>query len=251
MKKLLLLASVIVGISQTLLAENSIGIGYGVSSPIYHSDKNDYILPLVNLNYNGFFVKGDSTYGLSLGYNVLERDNYILSLYGMPFGGYKIKGKDMKDGYKGIDERKTHLMGGVEFTYFPHIFELVTSVSAEFGDKGGHVNLRVSRPFYITPKFTIVPTVTYTHYTANFIDYYFGVDSSELNRPNNQNIRETYDGKSAYRYGVGLLGNYKFTENISVTGFTGVTKLSDEITNSPIADKDIIFLFGTGVVYTF
>lgn len=247
MKKLLLLSSVLLAAAQIATA-NEIGIGYGVSSPIYHSKKNSYPLPLVNIEYDNFFIKGDNPYGLELGYNILERDNYVLSLYGVPFGGYNIKAKDMKSGYKTIDERETKIMGGVEFTYYPELFNVVTSVSAEYGEKGGNFNFRVSKPYFITPNFTIIPTVTYTYYDSDFIDYYFGVEPHEVNK---ENIRDTYDGKSAYRYGVGVLGNYKLTNNLSITGFTGVTKLSDGISDSPIADKNVVFMLGSGIIYTF
>ncbi|MBR8700980.1 24 kDa outer membrane protein [Fusobacterium sp. DD29] len=247
MKKLSLLFGMLMLLPQLSLA-NDIGIGYGVTSPIYHSNKNNYVLPLVNFKYDDFFIKGDNAYGIELGYNLLERDNYVLSLYGVPFGGYNVKSKDMKSGYKSIDDRHTKVMGGVEFTYYPGFYDVVTSVSAEYGEKGGNFNLRVSKPYFITPNFTVIPTVTYTYYDSDFIDYYFGVEPHELNR---QHIKETYDGKGAYRYGIGLLGNYKLTNSLSITGFTGVTKLSDEISDSPIADKDVIFMLGSGIIYTF
>ena len=97
MKKLLLLSSVLLAAAQIATA-NEIGIGYGVSSPIYHSKKNSYPLPLVNIEYDNFFIKGDNPYGLELGYNILERDNYVLSLYGVPFGGYNMSGTAAKSG---------------------------------------------------------------------------------------------------------------------------------------------------------
>ena len=247
MKKLLLLSCVLLAATQVAVA-NDIGIGYGFTSPIYHSKKNSYPLPLVNIEYDKFFIKGDNPYGLELGYNILERDNYVLSLYGVPFGGYDVKAKDMKSGYKTIDDRHTKIMGGVDFTYYPEFFNVVTSVSAEYGEKGGNLNLRVSKPYFITPRFTVIPTVTYTYYDSDFIDYYFGVEPHELNT---ENIRNTYDGKGASRYGIGVLGNYRLTTNLSITGFTGVSKLSDEIGDSPLSDKDVVFMLGSGIIYTF
>lgn len=243
MKKLLLLLGLIITASQ-ITYSNSIGIAYGVTSPIYHSDKNDYVLPLVDLKYKDFFVTGDNPYGLAIGYNVIKTDNYVLSLYGLPFGGYDMKAKDMKTGYKTIDDRKTTLMGGIDFTYYSGFFDVVSSVSLEYGEHGGNANLRISRPYFVTPKFSLVPTLVYTHYNSDFIDYYFGVEKHELNKT-------TYNGKSSYRYGIGLLGDYKLTDHFSITAFTGVSKVSDGISNSPIANKDVIFLFGTGVLYTF
>lgn len=250
MKKMLALLGAIFVVGQSAMA-GTVGIGYGVTTPIYHSDKNDYILPIVELEYDKFFLKGGSTYGLSFGYKVLEEDNYVLSLYGMPFGGYDLKNSDMKSGYKGIDERDTHFMGGVEFVYYPGIYNLQTSLATEYGEEGGHFNFRVSRPYHIGAKLTVIPSINYTYYDSDFVDYYFGIDANELNKPNGEKITNTFTGKRAHRFGVGLLGNYRFNEAISFMGFTGVTKLSKEIADSPIVDNDIIYILGTGIMYTF
>ena len=79
-------------------------------------------------------------------------------------------------------------------------------------------------------------------------DYYFGIDSNEVN---GDKITKTYSGEATYRIGIGILGNYRINDAISLMGFTGVTKLSKEISNSPIVDNDVIYIFGTGVIYTF
>ena len=67
MKNKLAILGALVVLAQGALA-GSVGIGYGVTTPIYHNDKNDYVLPIVDLEYEKFFLKGGSTYGLSLGY---------------------------------------------------------------------------------------------------------------------------------------------------------------------------------------
>lgn len=250
MKNKLFLLGALFILGQSAIA-GSIGLGYGVTTPIYHNDKNDYILPIVDLEYDKFFIKGGSTYGLSLGYKLIEEDNYVLSLYGMPFGGYEVKNSDMKSGYKGIDDRDTHLMGGVELTYYPGVYNLQTSVSAEYGEEGGHFNLRVSRPYQLTAKLTVVPSINYVYYDSNFVDYYFGIDSNEVGRAGGEKITSTYSPEGAHRFGVGLLGNYRVNDTISLMGFTGVTKLSSDISDSPIVDNRVIYIFGTGIIYTF
>ncbi|WP_349763424.1 MipA/OmpV family protein [Fusobacterium sp. SYSU M8D902] len=248
-KKLAMLGALFI-LGQSALAGN-IGIGYGVTTPLYHNDKNDYVLPIVDLEYDKFFIKGGSTYGLSLGYKLIEEDNYVLSLYGMPFGGYEVKNSDMKSGYKGIDDRDTHVMGGAELVYYPGIYSLETSVSAEYGEEGGHFTFRINRPYQISSKLTIIPSINYVYYDSNFVDYYFGVDSREVGRPGGEKINSTFSGEGAHRFGAGILGNYKVNDAISIMGFTGVAKVSGEIANSPIVDNDVIYILGTGVMYTF
>ncbi len=250
MKKRLALLGALFALGQSVMA-GSIGIGYGVTTPIYHNDKNDYILPIVDLEYDKFFIKGGSTYGLSLGYKLIEEDNYVLSLYGMPFGGYEVKNSDMKAGYRGIDDRDTHVMAGAEVLYYPGFYNLETSVAVEYGEEGGHFNLRVSRPYQLTEKLTIVPSVNYVYYDSNFIDYYFGVDSHEVGQPGGEKITETFSADAAHRFGIGILGNYRLNDTISLMGFTGVTRLSGELSNSPIVDNNVIYILGTGLIYTF
>ncbi|MBM6689714.1 MipA/OmpV family protein [Fusobacterium mortiferum] len=250
MKRKITILGALFVIAQSIMA-GSIGVGYGVTTPIYHNDKNDYILPIVDVEYDKFFIKGGSTYGLSLGYRILEEDNYVLSLYGMPFGGYEVKNSDMKYGYKGIEDRDTHLMGGIELTYYPNIYNLQTKVAAEYGEEGGHFNFSISRPYHITSNLTVVPAINYVFYDSNFVDYYFGVNPNEVGKPGGEKIINTFNGKSAHRIGVGILGNYRVNDNISIMGFTGVTKLSGEISNSPIVENDVIYILGTGLIYTF
>lgn len=247
MKNKLAILGALVVLGQNLIA-GEIGIGYGVTTPIYHNDKNSYILPIINLEYDNFFVTGASRYGLSLGYKLLEEDNYVLSLYGMPFGGYELKNSDMKDGYKGIEDRDTYIMGGAELTYYPGIYNLKTALAAEYGEKGGHFSLKVSRPYQVSNKLTLVPSLNYVYYDSNFMDYYFGIDSNEIN---NDKIRETYSPNGGHRVEFGILGNYRINDTFSLMGFTGVTKLSSEISDSPIVDNDLIYIFGTGIIYTF
>lgn len=250
MKKKLAILGAFLVLAQGALA-GSIGIGYGVTTPIYHNDKNDYVLPIVDLEYDKFFIKGASTYGLSLGYKVIEEDNYVLSLYGMPFGGFEVKNRDMKSGYKGIDDRDTHLMGGVELAYYPGFYEIETKIAAEYGEEGGHFNFSISRPYQVSSNLTLIPAINYIYYDSNFVDYYFGIDSSEIGRVGGEKITNTFSAKEAHRIGIGILGNYRLNDTISLMGFTGVTKLSGEMSNSPIVDNDIIYIFGTGIIYTF
>ena len=248
MKKTLMLLGLGAILTQASFA-SSIGIGYGVTDPIFKNDEKGYILPFVDYEYNGFFVKGGSSYGLSLGYKFFESDNYKFSAYVLPMGGYEVEAKDMDPGYRGIDDRDTQVMGGLEFSYTFLPWEINSTMAIESGKEGGTASFRLSKPFYVTSNFSLVPTVSYTYYNDDIVDYYFGVDGHEVMK--SSNIYNTYEGKAGYRYGVGVLGNYKVSSRFSVVGFAGVTKLSTELSNSPIADNDVITAVGGGIVYSF
>lgn len=248
MKKTLMLLGLGAILAQASFA-SSIGVGYGVADPVFKNDEKGYFLPFVDYEYNGFFVEGGSASGLSFGYKLFEADNYKFTVYGVPFGGYKVEAGDMDPGYKGIDDRDTQFMGGAELTYTFLPYEVTSAVAIEYGKEGGTASFRLSKPYYLTSQLTIVPTLSYTYYNEDFVDYYFGVDQHEADRCSA--IKYAYEGKAGSRYGVGLLGDYKFSNALSVVGFAGVTKLSDELSNSPISDNDVITAVGGGIVYSF
>lgn len=249
MKKSFLILGIGAILAQGVFA-NSVGIGYGVTSKVFKSDKPHYVLPFIDIEYNGFFIDGGKPYGLALGYNLIEGDNYSFSVYALPFGGYEIEAGDMDAGYKGIDDRDTKFMGGAEFSYTFVPFDINSSIALEYGKEGGNINFEVNKSFYITPQFTLIPSISYTYYNKDIVDYYFGVDAHELNSQS-YNIHGIYDGKAGYNCGIELLGIYKLTENFSTVGFAGITKLSKELSDSPLADDDIVTAIGGGIVYTF
>ncbi|MCI6152837.1 MAG: MipA/OmpV family protein [Fusobacterium perfoetens] len=252
MKKTFLILGIGAILAQGAYA-NSIGLGYGVTSKVFKSDEPHYVLPFVDIEYNGFFIDGGKPYGFAFGYNLIEEDNYSFSIYAVPFGGYKIEAKDMDAGYKGIDDRDTQFMGGAEFSYTFIPFEVTSSVALEYGKEGGNIHLKLNKPFYINSQFTLVPSFNYTYYNNKMVDYYFGVDSHETkyNRPESYNIHGAYDGKAGYTCGIGLLGNYQFTESFSTVGFVGITKLSKELADSPLAHDDVVTAVGGGIIYSF
>ena len=57
MKRLALMLCGIVLAGQAAFA-GSVGIGYGASTELYKSDEKGYVLPMVDLEYDNFFVKG-------------------------------------------------------------------------------------------------------------------------------------------------------------------------------------------------
>lgn len=239
---------VLFGTITTISLANGVGIGFGTISPMYQVENKYGVFPYVDFEYNKFFIKSNTNSGVKIGYKALEEDRYILSLYGIPYGGFEVKNRDMKDGYKGIDDRDSMFVGGVELVYYPNYFDATTSISTEFGENGGSINFSLGKSYQFGENFTLVPTLSCTYYNNEMVDYYFGVEPYEVN---NRLIKNSYKGSGAYKIGVGMLGNYTFNESISLFGFTGVSKLSSEISNSPLVENDFIYLFGTGVVYTF
>lgn len=248
MKRLAFMLCGIVLAGQAAFA-GSIGIGYGATTELYKNNDTSYVLPIVNVEYDNFFVKGATVNGFSFGYNLYQDDFYTFSLYVKPFGGYDIEAKDMKHGYKNIDDRERKFMGGAEVTVYTGIYDIEMSVSADYGKEGGNILFQIDRPYFVNSRLTIVPSANFVYFNSDYIDYYFGVSHSEAMR--NSGIKRSYEGDSAHSFGINVAATYRFTDSFGLMGFAGVNRVSEEIKNSPLVDDDIIYYAGTGIVYTF
>ncbi|MGL5949844.1 MAG: MipA/OmpV family protein, partial [Cetobacterium sp.] len=78
-----------------------------------------------------------------------------------------------------------------------------------------------------------------------------GVTSEEVRRNSNDALKSEYKADTAFSFGTTLTAEYKMTEKLSLVGILGVEKFSDEITDSPIVDKDPIFIASIGAKYFF
>lgn len=227
---------------------NSLGAGYGATSEIYKSNETEHFLPIVDVEYNNFFMKGATVNGFSIGYNLYKDDFYAFSLYVKPFGGYKMDGNDMDYGYRSIDDREHKFMGGAEVKMYTGIYDIEMSASVDYGKEGGNVLFSMNRPYAVNSRLVLIPSVNFVYYNSDYIDYYFGVDHHEaLGKLSGKE----YEGDSAYTFGANLTGSFRLTDSFSLLGFMGVNRLSDEIKNSPIVDNDILYYAGTAIVYTF
>ncbi|NEN67492.1 MipA/OmpV family protein, partial [Escherichia coli] len=61
----------------------------------------------------------------------------------------------------------------------------------------------------------------------------------------------SYDPDSSWNPYLELAANYRFLGDWSVYGIARYTRLSDEITDSPMVDKSWSGLISTGITYTF
>lgn len=247
MKKIALILCGIVLAGQATFA-SSIGIGYGVTNEIYKSDETEHVLPMIDFEYDDFYLKGATVNGFSFGYNVYKDDFYTLSFFVKPFGGYKQDASDMDYGYTGIDDREYKVMGGAEVSVYTGIYDIEMSASVDYGKEGGNFVLQLNRPYVVNSKLVLIPSVNFVYFNSDYIDYYFGVDSHEAT---GKLAGRTYEGDSAYTVGMNLAASYRLTDNFSILGFLGVNKLSKEIKDSPIVENDVLYYAGTGVVYTF
>jgi outer membrane protein len=83
--------------------------------------------------------------------------------------------------------------------------------------------------------------------SENYNDYYYGVSSGESNR---SGLRE-YAANGGFSPYMGLSVKYGLTEDIDMRLSGKIKKLSGEITDSPMVDKDVTSSFAFGLSYSF
>lgn len=249
MKKSILGIFALISTFSTLsFAENKIGIGasVGTSSKIYKKEDREYLpMPTMDIQYGRFYIKGGS-----IGVNLYNDDAFAVSLFVDPLTGFSAKGKDMKNGYKNIDDRDYQTMVGVKLDANTGINGIKTMLSLKGGEHGTVGKFSLYRPFKITDRLTLVPNIGMSGYSDDFTDYYFGISDSEARRSKFDNLRE-YKANEAYSFDAGLIADYKLTEDIALTSFLGVNKFSDEIADSPIVENDVVYMISVGARYYF
>ncbi|MEM9284349.1 MAG: MipA/OmpV family protein [Pseudomonadota bacterium] len=82
--------------------------------------------------------------------------------------------------------------------------------------------------------------------SANFVDYYFGVENDEVTPE-----RRFYDGDRTLVPFVGANARVRLTRRIQLNGSATMNLLPDDITNSPIVEKDRRIGAFMGISYLF
>lgn len=248
MKKVLIGLAAILA-STTVFAENryGVGIGAGVSNNIYKGDKTQaYPIPLFDVDYGNFYLKA-----ATLGYRFYKNDKLSTSIYIDPLAGFPIKGKDMKNGYKNIDDRDFQVMGGIRLDAETGIYGIRTGLNAQFGEHGAEGRASLYKMYFANNKLTIIPGIHFRGFSKHYTDYYFGVTSKEVERSSRDNLKNEYKGGTAYSYGAVITLDYKLAENVSLDSFFGIEKFSSDISDSPIVERDWMYMIGGGIKYFF
>ena len=157
-------------------------------------------------------------------------------------GGF---GADVNDDYFELREREwTAEVGAIAgWRGWPiHIQgRLFTDI---LGRHGGEVSeLSVSWPLQRNWGF-IIPMVEVVHQSGEFNRYYYGVNQFEV-RPG----RPEYSPGADTNYRFRLRTGYRIGDRWLLSGYLQAELLGDEITNSPIVDRDTVYSFNLGLAY--
>ena len=217
------------------------GIGFVFRTPIYRGQDADGLpIPLVYYQKGPFFFRGNS-----IAYEFYENEGF--SLKGV--AEWMFRGYDDDDSrhLNGMDDRDGSIEGGLAVAYDDGwgitTIKLMTDLLGEHD--GQTVTFSYTKPFVKLP-WILSPTVGLAWESSNLTDYYYGVEPDEATP-----ARPAYSiGDVWYPY-VALTTNYYFNKKWSSMLSVRYDWLADDVSDSPIVNKDYQVRVMGGVMYSF
>ncbi|MEB4673906.1 MipA/OmpV family protein [Enterobacteriaceae bacterium G50] len=244
--KLLTLGVLLATSATAVQAESklTLGAGVGVIQHPYKQYSNDVVpVPVLNYESENFWFRG-----LGGGYYLWNdgTDQLSLTAYWLPMY-FKPSDSDSHK-LRRLDSRHSTLMAGVSWFHHTQYGSLRTTLSGDTLDKSNGLIWDLGWIYrYTNGNLTLTPGIGVEWNSDNMNDYYYGVSHKESRK---SGLRD-YSADGGWNPYLELSANYRFLGNWSVYGTARYTRLSDEITDSPMVDKSWTGLLSTGVTYTF
>jgi outer membrane protein len=152
-----------------------------------------------------------------------------------------------------MDERESSVGLGLRAGYKTAIGLVSLDATKDVSDKhdGAEAELRIGPDFYSeragkarNMDFGVIGGVKWQ--SDDTVDYYYGVKSSEATAD-----RTAYKGKAAVTPYIGVAGQGNITKNLTFNTSAVYLHAPDEITDSPIVDKDHDIQVNAGLTYWF
>lgn len=244
--KLLALGVLIATSATAVQAESKLTLGAGVGiveHPYKQYDHDVYPVPVINYEGDNFWFRG-----LGGGYYLWNdgTDQLSLTAYWSPL--YFKPGDSDNSQLRKLDKRKSTVMAGVSWMHHTQYGSLRTMLSGDTLDNSNGIVWDTAWVYrYTNGGLTLTPGIGVQWNSENQNQYYYGVSHHESAK---SGLR-SYDPNSSWNPYLELSANYRFAVSWSVYGTARYTRMSDEITDSPMIDKSWTGLLSTGVTYTF
>lgn len=244
--KFLALSVFLASMSSAALAEGplSLGVGAGwIDNPYKEYDSKVYPVPVINYEGERVWVRG-----LGAGYYLWNDKTDKLSVMAY----YQPQFFDPKDSddrqLRRLDKRKSTMMAGLSYAHFTQYGFLRTSLAGDTLDNSNGVVWDLAWLYrYTNGNLTLTPGIGAQWNSDNQNEYYYGVSGKESRRTG----LKDYDPEEGWNPYVELSASYRLTDSWTVYGTGRYTRVSDEISDSPMVDKSWSALFSTGVTYSF
>lgn len=244
--KLLALGVLIATSATAVQAESKLTLGAGVGvveHPYKQYDHDLYPVPVINYEGDNFWFRG-----LGGGYYLWNDGTDQLSVMGYWSPMYFKPGDSDNSQLRKLDKRKSTVMAGISWMHHTQYGSLRTALSGDILDNSNGVVWDTAWVYrYTNGGLTLTPGIGVEWNSENQNQYYYGVSHHEAAK---SGLR-SYDPSNSWNPYLELTANYRFANSWSVYGTARYTRLSDEITDSPMVDKSWTGLLSTGVTYTF
>ena len=244
--KLLALGVLIATSATAVQAESKLTLGAGVGiveHPYKQYDHDVYPVPVINYEGDNFWFRG-----LGGGYYLWNDGTDQLSVMGYWSPMYFKPGDSDNSQLRRLDKRKSTVMAGVSWMHHTQYGSLRTMLSGDTLDNSNGIVWDTAWVYrYTNGGLTLTPGIGVQWNSENQNQYYYGVSHHESAK---SGLR-SYDPNSSWNPYLELSANYRFAGSWSVYGTARYTRLSDEITDSPMVDKSWSGLLSTGITYTF
>lgn len=244
--RLLALGVLIATSANVVQAESNLTLGAGVGvveRPYKDYDSDIYPVPVVTYESDNFWFRG-----LGGGYYLWNDNTDKLSVMAYWSPMYFKPGDSDDNRLRQLDKRKSTMMAGLSYVHNTQYGFLRTSLAGDTLDNSNGIVWDLAWLYrYTNGGLTLTPGIGVEWNSENQNEYYYGVSRHESSR---SGLR-SYDPESSWSPYLELSANYNFLGNWSVYGSARYTRLSDEVTDSPMVDKSWTGLISTGVTYRF
>lgn len=219
------------------------GLVYSTDHSVGESKRKAGVFPLVFLSYADTvqWTIGGGTVWLLKSNDRSTRLGASLRIR----GGYTAEDDTI---LAGMADRDRSVEAGLSFRWRQPHFTLGTAYYQDISGKtkGDSASVRLSFPFRLNQQWGITPSLGAEWLSANVVDYYYGVRTSEATV-----ARPAYIGKSTTNWRAGIAFNYHFAPRWLLLSGLGYTKLGSGITQSPIVNRDSVTTVFAGVGWVF
>ncbi|MEN4052166.1 MULTISPECIES: MipA/OmpV family protein [Sulfurimonas] len=224
----------------------TLGFGPYIQSEPYKG-ADDLILPSPVIFFdNGIVYARWSRFGL---YFLGEREEdyaWGFSLTAQPRTlGYKASDSTYLEG---MDERKSTLEGGLAFSasYQKSTYIEIMLLADMLKTYNSWVTRMEIGNKYEAGKFTFYPSIILLYQSRKFIDYYYGVKTTEV-----RTDRPAYSPGNGLEYGAQTYIKYPFTKELSALINLRYDIIPKSAKNSPLTNKNYIYSGLFSLIYTF
>lgn len=244
--KLLALGVIIATHASVTHAESNLTLGVGVGvveHPYKDYDSDFYPIPVITYESENFWFRG-----LGGGYYLWNDNTDKLSIMAYWSPMYFKPGDSDDHQLHCLDRRKSTMMAGVSYAHHTQYGFLRTSLAGDTFDNSNGIVWDLAWLYrYTDGGLTLTPGIGVEWNSENQNNYYYGVSREESLR---SGLRG-YNPNDSWNPYLEISANYNFAGNWSVYGTARYTRLSDEITDSPMVDKTWTGILSTGVTYRF